>query len=56
MLTSITLFAQGGPQQPGNDPPPTGPIDDNIILLVITGTLFGLYTIYKQKQNKKRPA
>jgi hypothetical protein len=31
------------------------PIDENLVVLALTALLFGLYTIYRHKLNKKTP-
>jgi hypothetical protein len=34
-------------------PPPGGPIDENIFILVCVALLFGIYIVYKHQENKK---
>nr|WP_315151804.1 hypothetical protein [uncultured Flavobacterium sp.] len=59
---SIVLFCLYGyvayaDPDPPIDPPPEedAPIDGNITILILIAVLFGIYTIYKYKLNKKRP-
>lgn len=48
-LIPLTLQAQVyGPPPPG-DPPPQVPINKNILLLLISGLVFGLYAIAKKR-------
>jgi hypothetical protein len=55
LLFSISGFAAPGPPPPGVGDPPPLPIDENLMILALTALLFGLYTIYKHKLNKKTP-
>lgn len=44
------------PASPMSTPPPDGlPIDENILILVIVASLFGIYTIYKHRLKVKAP-
>lgn len=44
------------PASPMKTPPPDGlPIDENILILVIVASLFGIYTIYKHRLKVKAP-
>lgn len=53
MFMNTLIYAQGNyPPPPG--PPPVGfPIDDNIVILVAAGILFGAYKIFKHKRSLK---
>ncbi|TRX38140.1 hypothetical protein FNW52_04350 [Flavobacterium sp. ZT3R18] len=55
LLFSISGFAAPGPPPPGIDDPPPLPIDENLVILTLTSLLFGLYTIYKHRLNRKTP-
>lgn len=49
------LFAQGPPPPP----PPPGlvvPIDENIVVLIIAGCLYGLYAVRVMKKKSKQVA
>jgi hypothetical protein len=48
-LIPLTLQAQGGGPPPPGDPPPPLPINKNILLLSISGLVFGLYVIAKKR-------
>ena len=53
-LFSIGLYAQEEPPEPEDPPvPPPLPIDENLMLLLIAGVLFGVYVIYKYKFKTK---
>jgi hypothetical protein len=59
LLFSIGGFSAPGPPAPNapngiGDPPPL-PIDEDLVILALTALLFGLYTIYKHKVNRKTP-
>jgi hypothetical protein len=59
LLFSTSGFAGPTPPAPMapddiGDPPPL-PIDENLVILILTALLFGLYTIYKHKLNRKTP-
>jgi len=58
MLFGVNGYTQNqGPSTPdsgGGEPLPILPIDKNLILLAIAGTLFGLYTIHKHKTKQKK--
>jgi hypothetical protein len=59
LLFSISGFSASDPPAPntpdGVDPPPDMPIDENLVILALTALLFGLYTIYRHKLNRKTP-
>lgn len=47
---------ENGDPIPCPDPDPgDGPIDENLALLALSGALFGIFVMYKNNQNKKRP-
>jgi len=53
--------AHAAPPCPGGEDPPCSPhpddasIDGNITILLVITALFGIYIIYNNKLNKKRP-
>jgi hypothetical protein len=49
-------YTCGEPPNPAACPPPGGPIDENIFILVFIALLFGTHIIYKYQQNKKTAA
>lgn len=62
MLIGINGYAKNSPPAPAqnqvqtlSEPPPSTPIDKNLTILVLAGTLFGFYIIHKHRTNKKRP-
>ena len=52
-LFSIGLYAQDPPEPEDPPVPPPLPIDENLMLLLIAGVLFGVYVIYKYKFKTK---
>jgi len=55
-LFSAVLIAQDDPPCPGGPCPPVGPelpIDDNLIILLILGISFGIYSIHRYKIKTK---
>ncbi|WP_281323127.1 hypothetical protein [Flavobacterium aestivum] len=57
LLLSISGFAAPAPPAPNGpngigDPPPL-PIDENLAILTLTASLFGIYSIYKHLQKSK---
>jgi hypothetical protein len=54
LLIGAKAYCQG-PPEPGDPPPPDGPINENINILLIIALLFGTYTIYKHLNKNKRP-
>ena len=57
VFNSISMLSQkAGPPAPGGTRGPEFPIDDNIIILIVIGLLFGAYMTYKKIQTKNTPA
>ena len=58
VFNSISMLAQNaGPPTPTNERrPPQNPIDDQIIILIVMGLIFGAYIAYKKHQAKNTPA
>lgn len=51
-------FAKSNPPAPNYKvppPPPGVPVDENILFLLLTAVLFGIYIIYKQNIKLKTP-
>ena len=58
IFISATCLAKEGPPQPqpqGAPPPPGGPIDDNIYILLFFALALGFYKVYQFKHHKKTP-
>ena len=61
IFNSMIMLAQSkgsdtGPPSPGQRRPPQAPIDDNILILICIGLLYGLYIVYKKHQAKNTPS
>ena len=62
IFNSAIMLAQSkgsgsGPPAPSNNFRPPGlPIDDNILILICIGLLYGAYIAYKKHQSKNTPA
>ena len=61
IFNSTIMLAQSkdggsGPPSPGQRRPPQAPIDDNILILICIGLLYGAYIAYKKYQSKNTPA
>ncbi|MEO7976933.1 hypothetical protein [Flavobacterium sp.] len=54
-LFGAVLNLQAGPGEPGGGPPDPNavPIDDNLIVLLVLGFLFGIRVIYKSRLKTK---
>ena len=50
--TAILAQERTGPPPPTNTRGPELPIDDNIIILIVLGILYGVYITYKKHQIK----
>tara|TARA_B100000795_G_C22509125_1_gene327043 strand:+ start:179 stop:403 length:225 start_codon:yes stop_codon:yes gene_type:complete len=55
LANSISLLGQSpsgssGPPPPSNNRGPELPIDENILILVALGLIFGMYVIYKKSR------
>ncbi len=55
---SVAMFAQhSGPPAPDNQRrPPQGSIDDNIVILIVIGLVFGAFIAYKKYKTTNTPA
>lgn len=54
-LINVSSVLAGSPPAPTAKPlpPPTTPIDQNLIILLVISLFFGMYTIYKYNLIKK---
>jgi len=52
------LAQKAGPPTPSQRRPPQDelPIDDNVLVLIMLGLLYGIYASYKKHQSKNTPA
>ncbi len=57
VFNSMYMLAQtAGPPPPANNRAPEAPIDDNIIILIIIGLVYGTYIGFKKYNTKNTPA
>ncbi len=61
MFNSAIMLAQSkgggsGPPSPSQRRPPQLPIDDNILILICIGLLYGVFIAYKKHQSKNTAA
>jgi hypothetical protein len=62
LISISSVMAEDGPPEPrartsktaaGPPPPPDGPIDQNLIILVVGALFLGAHTVYKNSYKRK---